>query len=685
MSNLLLNYYSSKNEPNTKTKNYYKIKSRPKKRNKLNISSIPFFPKKNEHNKKNNIKEENLEKKENTILKINQEQINDDNNNNKKENNNNDNNNIDINIYSYEYIRNFKNKEKSKETDLLSLDILEHINQMEEDIKLTKMEHYLDNNTYYSNCNTSKSSSSSLSNINTISSLEQWARPDYTEENKEAEKNKKDFDELSKKDIIKQELTEILNVMTKDNYEEMKLKILEIIKEKIEYQNKFLEIIFIKSILEKSYVILYAKLCKDLNKELPQKIEKKIKNKKNKKSSIFRENLLEKCKEMLKLETSKIFDKYIKEKEDQQEKNNKIKKIILGNALFISELINAKMLSKKASCDCIDFLFKKYEENKDTKLKLLNIQSIIIFIEKLGTLIQSEKEKDNNKEIKTKKETNALFEKKISESFKKLEKIKETDKNIPGYVKYSIINLIEKKNNNFKQSEFEKYITAKSKKEIEEETKELKNSIENNKENENKDNENNNELNQDKINILIEKDLYGYKDIIINEGNSDKYLWTITTDLYDIKLKGFDDILEGFFISSSSFIEKIDNIIYAKNYIKELIDYYGKKIIEQKEEKNILNRIIDLFEFIKDSAFETPEIFDIYEYVIYLCIKNGIFKMKDLEFIFKQKENSKDDVNIICKIFQNIFNLIIQNEIDLKNEFKELYFIKEYKELFNIN
>ena len=40
-------------------------------------------------------------------------------------------------------------------------------------------------------------------------------------------------------------------------------------------------------------------------------------------------------------------------------------------------------------------------------------------------------------------------------------------------MRYSIINLIDKKNNNYKQSEFEKYITAKSKKEIEEEAKEI--------------------------------------------------------------------------------------------------------------------------------------------------------------------------------------------------------------------
>ena len=679
MSNvLLLNTSVSKAEE--KSKNFKKLKSRPKKRNKLNISSIPFFPKKTY---KKNLNPEKIEKiKPEQNPPNNPEPIITNNNTESemhKENNN------DINTYAYtydyEYIKNFQNFEKSKDTDLLSVDVLEHINQIEEDIKLIKMEHYLDNkickNSFYSNCNTSKSSSSSLSNINPLS-LEIWARPDYTKENEEAENNKKVFDELSKKDVIKKELREILNSMTKDNYEEKKLKILELIKDKIENQNKFLEIIFLKSILEKSYVILYAKLCKDLNKELPQKSETR------KTSSIFRQNLLEKCKEMLKFEEKINFDEYVKEA-DEQEKNNKIKKIILGNALFISELVNIKMLSKKAAYECIDYLFKRFNENKNNDIKLINIQAIIIFIDKLGTLIHKEKEKEKEKNSKIKKEKNNQknFDKMLDEAFAKLEKIKE-DPAIPGHVRYSIINLIDKKNNNYKQSEFEKYITAKSKKEIEEEAKEIKNIQKKEKDIILSEKE---EINQEQINEKIEKDLYGYKDIIINEGNSDNYLWSITTDLYDVKLKGFDDILEGFIVSSAFFIEKKENIFYAKSYINELIVYYGSKM-EENEKKDLINKVIYLFELIKDFAFETPDIFEIYEYVIYLFIKNRVFNMKDLEKIFAAKENSKEkeDVNIMSKVFQNIFNLMVQDdEIELKNEFKELHFINKYKDLFYVS
>ena len=608
-----MNYNNSRNRILEKKKKSTKTKTRSKYRNKLNISANPFFPKEKE-------KEIELDTK--------------------KE-------------YSYEYLKLFENLQISKNTDLLTEEALNHITEMEDNMRAMKMDNLLviNSNTNNSSCNTSKSSCSSISNK---ISLEPWGRPDYTKETEEAENNKKKFEEIGKKDIIKKELRELLNKMTKDNYEEIKIKILEIIKDKIENQDKLIDIIFLKSLLEKSYVSLYAKLCKDLNKELPQKVDND-KNKKRVKKSLFREKLLDKCKEMVKYEEKNIFDEYIKE-ENEEERELKIKKIILGNALFITELINIKLLAKRAACDCINYLFKKYDEGKDNKLKLLNIQTIIIFIDKFGSLIQNEKE---NKKEKNKKEkdSNINFEEKIKETFDKLEKIKE-DKNIPGHIKYLIINLIIKKENNYKQSEFEKYLIAKSKKEIEEETKEIKEEKEK-------------EINQEDINKLIEKDLIEYKDIIETEGNSDKYSWNITTDLYDLKLKGFDSILEGYFISSADFIENKENIKYAKNYIKELIEYYHEKM-EETEKNHLLKKIIDLFELVKDFSYETPDIYMIYEYVLQLFIENEIIKIKDFENIFEAKE--KEDINIISNMFQNIFRNI--NKDKYENEFRNFKYIK---------
>ena len=428
-------------------------------------------------------------------------------------------------------------------------------------------------------------------------------------------------------EIIKKELRAILNIMTKDNYDETKSKILEIIKENVEYQEKFLEIFILKAVMEESYAELYAKLCKYLNKVLPQKT--KIKENSKNLSSIFRDKLIKKCREIFKTEN---FDKYIKGKE-LDEKEFALKKFIIGNVNFITELIKIKMLSKKIIPDCIDYLFNRYETDKEKELKLIFAQSIILFTDKFGTLIHSDSEKRNIKEEETQK-----FKEKIEAIFIKLEKIK-NDKDLPGHIKYLIINLIEKKNNNYRESKFEKSQKAKSKKELEEEleNKEIEKEIEGLEE---KDKE------QIEINEKIKKDLNEYKDFIEEEGNSEKYLWNITTELYDVKLKKFDDILEGYISSSADFIEKdSNNITYAKDYIKELLEYYETKMNE--EEKNDLQkRIFNLFDIVNDFAFETPKIYDLYSYLIYILIENNIMEIENLANFYKE-DMSK---NYICII-----------------------------------
>ena len=87
----------------------------------------------------------------------------------------------------------------------------------------------------------------------------------------------------------------------------------------------------------------------------------------------------------------------------------------MGNSSFISELIKNKFLSKKAACESIEYLFEKYNKGDNQKIKWINIQLIIKFIDKLGTLIESEKEK------KTKE--NIYSQETIKKAFEKLEEI----------------------------------------------------------------------------------------------------------------------------------------------------------------------------------------------------------------------------------------------------------------------
>ena len=634
-SNLNSNEPKELNNEPKKNKNEKKMRNNKKCEKivdiKLNLEAKEHFP--NQEKLKNQEKEKVEKKKREKMQREKEEKI-------KNEY-----------IYSYEYLLQFETWEISNQTKLIPEETLNHIKEMKE--QLEEMEIFypkdkLKNN--YSNCNTSKSSSSS----NISFSMEQWARKDYSKEIQEAEENKKKFEESAQKDIIKKELREILNIMTKDNYKETKDKILEIIKENIEYQEQFLEILILKAIMEKSYTELYAKLCKYLNKALPQKT-KKNENSKNF-SSVFRVKLVNKCREIFK---TKNFYNYIKI-EEPIEKENSLKKFIVGNVNFIAELIKCKMLSKKIIPDCINYLFDRYYEIfKEKELRLIFAKSIVHFTDKFGSLIQSEKKNIQSEETQK-------FKDSIEEIFIKLEKIK-NDKDIPGHIKYLIINLIEKKNNNFRESKFEKSLNAKSRKELEEELeKEIEGFEEKDKE-------------QIEINEKIKKDLNEYKDFIEEEGNSDKYLWNITTELYDVQLKKFDDIIEGYIISSADFIEKNNNnIMYAKNYIKELIEYYNTKMNE--EEKNDLQkRIFNLFDIVNDLAFETPKIYDVYSFAIFILIENNIIKIENLNFLYKEGMD-KNDIVILNKVIKNIYEY---NKSELfKQKLTNFEFICINKELF---
>lgn len=552
--------------------------------------------------------------------------------------------------YSYEYLIQFETWEASNQSDLLPKETLKHIKEIEEQLK--EMEKYFSREkiiTSCSNCNTSKSSSSS----NISFSMEQWARKDYTKETQAAEENKKRFEEHDQKDVIKRELRSILNIMTKDNYEETKTKILEIIKDNVEYQEQFLDIFFLKAVMEKSYAELYAKLCKYLNKALPQKSKKSEKSKNV--SSIFRDKLVDKCRKILK---TKSFDKYIKEK-DPIERANKLKKFIVGNVNFLTELIKIKMLSKKIMPECIEYLFNRYENDDERELKLIHAQAIVLFSDRFGALINIEKNNLKSEELK-------IFKDKLDEIFKKLE-IMKNDEVLLGHIKYLIINLIEKKKNNYQESKFEKSLKAKSKKEVEEELQ--------NKDN---NNEKNKEKQQTEINDKIKTDLIDYKDFIEEEGNSEKYLWSITTELYDEKLKKFDDIMEGYLISSADFIEKEDcNIKYAKDYIKELVGYYNEKMNEQ-EKHDLQRRVFNLFDIINDLALETPKVFEVYAYVLYILIENNIMKIEDLQNIYKEEMN-KIDLTNLNKIFKNIYDC---NNSASFTKLQKFEFIYKNKEIF---
>ena len=57
--------------------------------------------------------------------------------------------------------------------------------------------------------------------------------------------------------------------------------------------------------------------------------------------------------------------------------------------------------------------------------------------------------------------------------------------------------------------------------------------------------------------------------------------------------------------------------------------------MKEEEKIDIQKRIFNLFELVNDLAFETPKIYELYAYVLYIFIEYNIMKIEDLENIFK--------------------------------------------------
>ncbi len=234
-----------------------------------------------------------------------------------------------------------------------------------------------------------------------------------------------------------------------------------------ENQEKFIEVLFKKAVTEKSYVVIYARLCKDVDRELTPKEENlktSISGKKPlAKTSAFRTKLLEKCKNVFKNEDQEelsLYDNII----DPEEKQQRQKAYLLGNVNFIAEMIINKILSKKVVNQCINNLFARVErlEKENDFIKHICLEGIVILTDKFGTLV-------NRQDTKIKSEDQEKFNEDIDGYLNRLHEIQENDKTLPGHIRFKVINLIEKKNKDWEESIVESTRKIKGKDEVREE------------------------------------------------------------------------------------------------------------------------------------------------------------------------------------------------------------------------
>ena len=357
-------------------------------------------------------------------------------------------------IFSLQYILDLnKNNSLCQRDNMLSQEFIEHCNELLNNYEIEpKKGNITQNNTIITTSN---------------NDIEKWSRKDLNPEIKKAEEYMKQMSIEMSKNNYKYEIIEILNTLTVDNYKDILNKLSNIVYQINDFKNikpeillenqfRFSEIILEKSIMEKGYVKLYAKICQDLF----ILFNKKILLNSNSSNNILKEGenleslLISQCKE-------KISDLQYDKNNNDFEKNFLIKKKFLGTVDFICELIDVKLFSQKIGFEFLNILYKNYKnyeneinnENYDEKNKNLNLEGCINLINKFGKIIFEEK---NEKFLEN-------LDYYMKECIIPIIKNSDDNKKIPEYIKYKIINLIEKQKNNWEESMFEKSILAKGK------------------------------------------------------------------------------------------------------------------------------------------------------------------------------------------------------------------------------
>ncbi len=159
--------------------------------------------------------------------------------------------------------------------------------------------------------------------------------------------------------------------------------------------------------------------------------------------------MIDKCKKVFKEDQTQFFEKY----EDNEERDKMLKQYTLGNVNFIAELINQKILIKKVVFQCVEHLFQKNIP--------INIEGIVILLDKFGTSI--------NKNDKLKPEDLSNYNEQINNHLMTLNLIQENDKTLPGYIRYKIINLLDKRDRGWVENKLDLMKVIKSKTAVSEE------------------------------------------------------------------------------------------------------------------------------------------------------------------------------------------------------------------------
>ena len=477
--------------------------------------------------------------------------------------------------------------------------------------------------------------------------MAQWARKDMTKEIEIAENYVKELNSNMEKNSIKHDITSILNTLTVDNFNDVKDKLFNLLNKNNDNQDKLIEVILEKSIIENGYIILYAKLCKELINILEEKNECYLKTK-----------LIEVCKNSFD-KAENEFDSKIILNDDQYYHQ---KKKILGNINLIADLIDVKILSQKIGFYCINTLydrFSKSNNNNDKSMKFINLEALIAFLSKFGKIIIKRNKKEKLNKLKT-----FIYE--------KITIIKD-QKEIPGFLKYKIINLLEKEKNNWQDTLFEKSIIPKGKEKlklINEDDYDYKKLVL----------EDEDAIKEDLtnwINYLNENDIITPSELaeeILNE-----YEWENIDKLISDEKVELVEIIRCFLEVSIDLINKKEDIFKANQYINSVIEFYSK-FLSKEEIDDCNKKLMLLFIEVNNLVVDNSFMFEILGNLLFASINDKLCSVNDLDIFIGSEQLTLQNIS---KVIKYAIGAAGNKKFKFIDDLKHTKLFNNQKELFN--
>ena len=508
--------------------------------------------------------------------------------------------------------------------------------------------------------------------------------------------------------ILKGDITFLLNIISIGNYSMVLKQLIQLIlynitksKDKNTIINKSLksnediiynEHLFINLIFKQinkgiKYVCIYSKLCSDLNENIINDLSEQ-KNIKNNKERNLKLVINDEC--------IKYINNFKKEEiiilnDEGNNGVNLFKKKLIYFVNFIFELINIEILKQQFGFYVIEQLDKLFNKDNDgnkiyDSIKVIYLEGIIELSNKLGKLYF---EKENQK---LSQNINNYIHKNL------LSLIDNKNQNIiPSYVKYKIMNLLSKKENQWKDSLYDIYEKEKKIKIYPEIKFNLNNSdIENkniNQEYKSKE-QNINEINK----ALIEEDIINYINYFTEENNKGKiniktevdksYNWKVIDELVNNKNFGLESLIKYFISICSSFIFDDNKLFLCNDYIKNIIEFYSNNL-PKKSIESLQNEMIKAFSNIDNIVEENKEMYKILGNLLFVLIDNKLFQIKFFNHYLKVDKKTQINLAIITKyciissgkFTKKYLNDFKQTKLFINNEIFEKFVIENMKDL----